>query len=175
MLNQDAVPAFKTSMFALEIFSAAKFGNARSAQAQNPAETSVPVPANSAAQKLVPPRPIEIGRRHKIQSKILGGEREYLVYLPSSYADRPYLPQSYPVLYLFDGDVQFHSVTGIVSFMAESGWQIPKMIVVGIPHKNRTKELTPTNTIIDFGVGKPPNCKRIREEVRDSSPSYPNC
>ncbi|MEO1528117.1 MAG: alpha/beta hydrolase-fold protein [Planctomycetota bacterium] len=105
---------------------------------------------------------IEIGQRLTIESKILGEEREYLVHLPASYQPSPYLPQRYPVLFLLDGDVQFHLVTGMTSFMGQSGWQIPEMIVVGIPHRNRTKELTPTQTINDFRPGK------TSEQQRDS-------
>lgn len=97
---------------------------------------------------------ISIGQRLTIKSECLQQEREYLVYLPESYHSKQYLPQSYPVLFLFDGNVQFHLVTGMVSFMAESGWQVPEMIVVGIPHVNRTKELTPTHTNNDFRTGK---------------------
>lgn len=97
---------------------------------------------------------ISIGERRTIQSKILNEDRDYLVYLPSSYDSESYLPQSYPVLFLFDGDVQFHLVTGMVSFMSEAGWQIPEMIVIGIPHRNRTRELTPTRTLDDFRPGQ---------------------
>ncbi|MEM9413411.1 MAG: hypothetical protein AAGA30_20050, partial [Planctomycetota bacterium] len=75
---------------------------------------------------------IEMGRRMTIQSKVLKQEREYLVFLPPSYHENRYLPKSYPVLFLFDGDVQFHLISGMVEQMGGLGGQIPEMIVVGI-------------------------------------------
>ncbi|MEM6469083.1 MAG: alpha/beta hydrolase-fold protein [Planctomycetota bacterium] len=97
---------------------------------------------------------IEIGQRLTIKSNVLNQKREYLVYLPASYDANQYLPQSYPVLFLFDGNVQFHLVTGMVDYMAKDGWQIPELIIVGITQRNRTHELTPTRSLKDFRVGK---------------------
>ncbi|MEL6109038.1 MAG: alpha/beta hydrolase-fold protein [Planctomycetota bacterium] len=131
-------------------------GQTETERAQEPGADSNETAADAVDQAAA----IEVGKRHFIDSKILGQQREYWVHLPASYQPSPYLPQRYPVLFLLDGDVQFHAVSGIVSFMGESGWQIPEMIVVGIPHQNRTKELTPTQTINDFRPGKTSELQR---------------
>ena len=51
---------------------------------------------------------ISIGTRHTLFSHVLNEAREYWVYVP---ATRPgEKEESYPVLYLLDGDSFFHSV-----------------------------------------------------------------
>ncbi|MEM7455935.1 MAG: alpha/beta hydrolase-fold protein [Planctomycetota bacterium] len=92
---------------------------------------------------------INIGVRRTIQSEILDQEREYLVYLPASYESDRYLPKSYPVMFVLDGGTHFHYVSGMTSYMGMVG-QIPEMIVVAIPHVNRTRELTPTQSNLSF-------------------------
>ena len=90
---------------------------------------------------------ITIGERFSLASEILGEERAYWVYLPASYNDSTYAPQRYPVLYLLDGDVHFHSASGVVAFMS-TVIQIPQLIIVAIPNTNRTRDLTPTHSKI---------------------------
>lgn len=88
-----------------------------------------------------------IGRIDSIASGILGETRPYLVYTPTSYGDTTVTPQSYPVLYLLDGDAHFHSVSGLVHILAtgvNGTYVIPEMIVVAIPNTDRTRDLTPT-------------------------------
>lgn len=89
-------------------------------------------------------RAIKIGEKYTFHSKILNEERPYWVYLPPPYDKNWFASKSYPVLYLLDGDVLFHSATGVVQLM---GWefQIPELIIVAIPNTNRTRDLTPTN------------------------------
>lgn len=89
--------------------------------------------------------PVTIGGRFSLDSTVLGEERSYWVHLPGSYEQGT---QSYPVLYLLDGDAYFHSASGVVQFM--SATQIPEMIVVAIPNTNRTRDLTPTHTKLGF-------------------------
>ncbi len=88
---------------------------------------------------------ITIGTEHKLQSRILGEERRYVVNLPGSYQDDDfYLHKKYPVLILLDGDTHFHSASGAIRFMGGNE-QIPEMIVVAVLNTNRTRDLTPTN------------------------------
>lgn len=97
---------------------------------------------------------ISIGERHEIWSDVLEEDREYLVYLPASYDDDLFTEQAYPVLYLLDGDAHFHSATGVVQFLSEGingTRRIPEMIVVAIPNTNRTRDLTPTHSMIGYG------------------------
>lgn len=87
--------------------------------------------------------PVVIGSEQRIQSKILGEERRYLVNLPASYEkDDFYIDKKYPVLIVLDGDTHFHAASGIVRFMG-GGEQIPEMIVVAVANTNRTRDFTP--------------------------------
>lgn len=89
--------------------------------------------------------PVIIGTKHRIKSAILNEEREFWVSLPPGYSSPKYAPAKYPVLYLFDGDANFHSVTGIVQSLANGPYsKVPQMIVVGILNTDRTRDLTPT-------------------------------
>lgn len=94
---------------------------------------------------------LAIGHKFSLFSETLGEEREYLIYLPKSYDSKLYAPQHYPVLYLLDGGPHFPSVSGVVDFMSSginANRQIPELIVVAIPNTNRTRDLTPTHTLV---------------------------
>ncbi len=95
---------------------------------------------------------ILIGKEYKIQSRILGEERRYVVNLPGSYEkDDFYIQKKYPVLILLDGDTHFHSASGIIRYMGGSE-QIPEMIVVAVSNTNRNRDLTPTKSSLGVGV-----------------------
>lgn len=79
-------------------------------------------------------------------SKILNEDRKIYIHKPTD--DTTYLPQSYPVLYLMDGEEQMTMVTGQVIYLSQTFKIIPPMIVVGIGNTDRTKDLTPTHSII---------------------------
>jgi len=97
---------------------------------------------------------IIIGTEHKIQSRILGEERQYVVNLPSSYEkDEFYIKKKYPVLILLDGDTHFHSASGIIRYMGDNE-QIPEMIVVAVSNTDRTRDLTPTKSKTGIGSNK---------------------
>ncbi len=92
---------------------------------------------------------IKIGERFTLQSKVLDEERPYWVYLPGSYGSGS--NKRYPVLYLLDGDAHFHSASGVVQFMSSGingNLQIPELIIVAIPNTDRTRDLTPTHTML---------------------------
>ena len=96
---------------------------------------------------------VSIGERQSLYSEVLDEDREYLVYLPGSYNDDTYSQRSFPVLYLLDGDAHFHSVTGVVEFLsadANGTRRIPEMIIVAIPNTDRTRDLTPTHTMVGY-------------------------
>jgi predicted alpha/beta superfamily hydrolase len=90
------------------------------------------VSARAAAQDVV------IGSTERIESRILDETRKLLVYVPPDYRTAR---TRYPVLYLLDGDVHFHHVSGLVDFLAWSKRGLP-MIVVGICTVDRTRDLT---------------------------------
>ena len=84
--------------------------------------------------------------QHRIVSAVLGESREYLIHLPPSYDDPEIEPRSYPVLLLLDGEAYTPTLAGILHFMASEAvytFQVPEMIIVGIPHPDRSRDLTP--------------------------------
>jgi predicted alpha/beta superfamily hydrolase len=105
-------------------------------------------------------RDIKIGEKFSLRSKILNEERPYWVYLPASYDDRTFTPRRYPVLYLLDGEAYFHPATGVVQFMSSSfngNNQIPELIIVAIPNTDRTRDLTPTHSMIGYNGKEDPS------------------
>lgn len=58
--------------------------------------------------------------------------------------------KAYPVIYVLDGETHFKSVVAMVDYLTGASI-IPPMIVVGILHPNRMKDLTPTiaDTVAD--------------------------
>jgi predicted alpha/beta superfamily hydrolase len=103
------------------------------------------------------PRTITIGRIDSVWSATLKENRNYIVYTPPGYAQSPYLPRAYPVLYLLDGNAHFHSVTGLLQFLGtgiNGAFVVPEMIVIAIPNTNRTRDLSPTAATVGFD-GKP--------------------
>ena len=80
-----------------------------------------------------------------INSKILKEKRTAWVYNPSNKNEG----KIYPVIYVLDGENHFKSVVAMVEYLSDAN-VIPPMIVVGILHTNRMKDLTPT---IEDSVG----------------------
>lgn len=86
---------------------------------------------------------INIGNRHSLFSNILNEERSYWIYKPEQRPGES--AQDYPVLYLLDGDVFFHSVVGFTRFFSSSRISsLPPCIVVAILNTDRTRDFTPT-------------------------------
>jgi hypothetical protein len=80
-----------------------------------------------------------------INSKILKENRTVWVYNPAIKNEG----KTYPVIYVLDGENHFKSVVAMVEYLSDAN-VIPPMIVVGILHTNRMKDLTPT---IEDSVG----------------------
>lgn len=92
-------------------------------------------------------QPIEIGFTETIHSEILNEDRDYFVYLPEELRNSPTTTQPYPVAYLLDGERFFMPFIGHVKSLSSSGHMlIPRMIVIGIPNTNRSRDLSPTKT-----------------------------
>lgn len=87
---------------------------------------------------------IVIGKTDSVQSKILGEQRKIWVHVPDR-ADNS--TERYPVVYVLDGDGHFSSVVGMIQQLStiNGNMMCPKMIVVGIPNTDRTRDLTPTH------------------------------
>jgi predicted alpha/beta superfamily hydrolase len=92
---------------------------------------------------------IIIGAVDSLYSKILNEERKIWVYEPVT--DNLFAKQSYPVVYLLDGDAHFYSVMSIIQQLSEVNMSmvLPKMVVIGITNTDRTRDLTPTHVSFD--------------------------
>ena len=83
---------------------------------------------------------ISIGTRHTLFSHVLNEAREYWVYVP---ATRPgEKEESYPVLYLLDGDSFFHSVVGFTRLFSTSKVSsLPPLYRCGCPEYKQNQRL----------------------------------
>ncbi len=90
--------------------------------------------------------PYSIGKTYKIYSNILKEDRSYILELPSSYETSK---KNYPILVLLDGEVSYHSHSGILNHMTE-GRQIPEMIIVAITNVDRVRDYTPTKYLTNL-------------------------
>ncbi|MGB8190599.1 MAG: alpha/beta hydrolase-fold protein [Chitinophagaceae bacterium] len=84
---------------------------------------------------------ITIGHVKKIQSKILGEERTLYIRTPAKMR----VNETYPVLYIMDGEMFTEMASGQVQYLSDAYRIIPSMIVVGIANTDRTRDLTPTH------------------------------
>ena len=110
--------------------------------------------AASAETALSDPSPVSIGEQYRLQSEILGEERNITIYLPASYEPTE---RRYPVLYLVDGGKaqDFHPITGLASLAGLTG-MMREFIVVGVETVNRRYELTsPSTRAYDLEVSDP--------------------
>lgn len=77
-------------------------------------------------------------------SKVLGEKRKIRIQTPAGMNSW----DAYPVLYVLDGEVQTTMAAGQVQYLSESYKIIPNLIVVGVENTDRTRDLTPTHSII---------------------------
>jgi predicted alpha/beta superfamily hydrolase len=82
----------------------------------------------------------EGGELHTLRSTALGEERLYTVVTPAMYGRSQ---ARYPVLYLTDGDAHIGHARATAEFLALNNL-MPEVILVAIPHTNRSRDLTPT-------------------------------
>ena len=83
-----------------------------------------------------------------INSKILNEKRTAWVYNLGNKKES----RLYPVIYVLDGESHFKSVVAMVEYLSGAN-VIPQMIIVGVLHPNRMRDLTPTieDSITDSG------------------------
>jgi predicted alpha/beta superfamily hydrolase len=84
-------------------------------------------------------KPVVVGKRIQIHSKVLDEKRALLIATPAGYDQES---ERYPVLYLLDGEENFVQAVGIVNSLAESE-RIPPMLLVGVANTERSRDLTP--------------------------------
>ena len=86
---------------------------------------------------------IFIGKKQSLYSTALQENRNYWIHLPENYGQDT--TQTYPVVYLLDGDSFFHSLVGISkTFSTVRGKFLPQSIIIGVLNVDRTRDLTPT-------------------------------
>jgi len=78
-----------------------------------------------------------LGDRVSIDSKVLSTDRELQILLPENYYANT--QATYPVIYLIDGDYNFHGVSGMLDLLANKGQLIPDVILVGIADKGTSQ------------------------------------
>lgn len=84
-----------------------------------------------------------IGKKQSLYSTALQENRNYWIHLPENYGQDT--TQTYPVIYLLDGDSFFHSLVGISkTFSIVRGKFLPQSIIIGVLNVDRTRDLTPT-------------------------------
>ena len=76
-----------------------------------------------------------------VPSKTFGTARQVLVSLPEGYEKTK---QPYPVLYMTDGRKHLDFTAAAVDALSDVD-RMPPLIIVAIPHADRTRELTPTH------------------------------
>jgi uncharacterized protein len=86
-----------------------------------------------------------------IKSNVLGEERVILVRTPQGYETNN---QSYPVLYMTDGNAHIGHTSSTAEFLARNG-RMSDVIVVGINNTDRTRDLTPTKAAQAGATGAP--------------------
>lgn len=108
---------------------------------------------------------IEFGQSYKIQSDVMGQEREINVWLPKGYGKKD---KSYPVVYLIDGgvDQDFFHIAALHQ-LAELNWAHGTAIVVGIRTQQRMYELTgkPVDDRFNSFEPKPGGAQKFRDYI----------
>lgn len=88
--------------------------------------------------------------RMTVKSNLLGEDRAILISTPIGYENNK---QSYPVLYLTDGDAHIAHTASTIDFLARNG-RMSQMIVVGITNTDRTRDLTPVKSTAKNAEGQ---------------------
>ena len=110
-----------------------------------------------------PSLPIPVRVETLVSAKV-GEPREFWVSLPDRYNDSA---ETYPVLYVMDGDFNFTSgVIGGVRQAASSG-EIPEFIIVGIKNTNRSMDIFPEEVTYPDGSKDGGRANRYLDFVRD--------
>lgn len=95
-----------------------------------------------------------------IHSKILNEDRKIYIHCPKS--DSADINKRFPVVYLMDGENHFELLSQYVDYLSRPDVSVmPKIIVVSIPNTNRVRDLTPTQSVLDY-EGKPDTTARYK-------------
>jgi predicted alpha/beta superfamily hydrolase len=95
-----------------------------------------------------PGNQIVLGKVDSLQSTLLHETRKFYIHVPAGASGREAANRRYPVVYLFDADAQFAAATSMMQYLSTNYNALcPEMIVVGILHPDRRKDLTPTHVV----------------------------
>lgn len=103
------------------------------------------------AQVFGQPAPVPAVSTITLKSAVLGEDRVILVRVPQGYDANN---QSYPVLYMTDGNAHIAHTSSTTEFLSRNG-RMSDMIVVGINNTDRTRDLTPTKAAQVGATGAP--------------------
>jgi len=99
------------------------------------------------------PRSFVYAVEKTLYSQYLMEERQVYIHLPSGYENSN---DTYPVIYVTDGDWHIFHLSGILDFLAGNEL-IPPCILVAIPHQDRNKDLLPAATLTGDASGNAEN------------------
>jgi predicted alpha/beta superfamily hydrolase len=89
----------------------------------------------------------------RVHSRLLNEARKVYVHCPK--VDSTDRNKRFPVLYVLDGDNHFELLAQYVDYLSRPDvLAMPKVIVIGIPNTKRTRDLTPSNSLLNY-EGKP--------------------
>jgi len=86
------------------------------------------------------------GHKYQIQSKILGEERQLLIYVPDEYRKST---KQFPVVYILDGNIHYKHAVVTIETLQKKG-QIPASIIVAITDNKDTHRRDFVNNREDF-------------------------
>jgi predicted alpha/beta superfamily hydrolase len=88
-----------------------------------------------------------------IHSKVLNEDRKIYIHRPKP--DSANVNERFAVLYVLDGENHFELLAQYADYLSRPDVRaIPKIIIVGIPNTQRTRDLTPTVSTVGY-TGKP--------------------
>ncbi|MDO3624597.1 alpha/beta hydrolase [Mucilaginibacter sp. BT774] len=95
-------------------------------------------------------KPVFICKGDCIFSEILNEKRDIWIYLPKTEDDPELNKHQYPVVYLFDAEEQYAGFRELMQCENADGRKVFRdTIIVGIRNTNRSRDLTPTHSVID--------------------------
>ena len=95
-----------------------------------------------------------------IHSKVLNEDRKIYIHCPK--LDSSNFGKRFPVLYIMDAENHFELLAQYADYLSRPDvLAIPEMIVVGICNADRRRDLTPTQSIINY-LGKPDSSNKLK-------------
>jgi enterochelin esterase-like enzyme len=110
-----------------------------------------------------PSLPLPVRVDTLVSAKV-GEPREFWVSLPDRYNEST---ETYPVIYMMDGDFNFNS--GVIGGVRQAAWtgEMPEFIIVGIKNTNRSKDIFPEEVTYPDGSKDGGRANQYLDFVRD--------